>query len=184
MNKELIEHYEVNPHTLMIKPIINENQVSSEIIEIDCQFVSNERPLKIIKRSCEYFGSNYEGRRRGTQQLVNITHKAPIIVDPHTSIYFFPTTSPTKPHCIWVAHDHVISYRKGDGNHQTIVTFRNNEEYLIPISYTSFGTQLSRTATLRIKYQQNIERMEMYVRQARQPYLFAPEYRKPYRTND
>src|SRR5690606_6327167 len=127
---------------------------------------------------------DYAGRRRGTQQLVNITHKAPIIVDPHTSIYFFPTTSPTKPQCIWVAHDHVVSYRKGDVNHQTIVTFQNNEEYLIPISYTSFGTQLSRTATLRIKYQQNIERMEMYERQVRQSSFFASEKRKPYRTKD
>lgn len=147
----------------MIKPVLQNDQIYSEIYELEGRFLSKERPLKIIKRSCEYFGSDYEGRRKGTKQLINITHKAPIMIDPITSIYFFPTTSPNQLNCIWIAHEHVLSHRPGENN-STIVTFQNNTEHTLPLSARSFGTQLSRTSNLRIRYEQNVKRMEMYMK--------------------
>ena len=179
-----IEEYEINPYTVMIKPIEVDGNIYSEIYELEDRFWSPEKPIDIVKRSCKYFGSSFEGRRDGTIQLINVTHKAPIIVDHHTSIYLFPTTSPLKPQCIWISHEHVKSHQKNDRT-TSLVLFQNNEIHEIPISYTSFGNQLTRTASLRISFKQNIKRMERYGERFLDAMQFrASERKKPYRTND
>ena len=112
-----------------------------------------------------------------------VTHKAPIIIDPYTSIYFIPTTSPTRQDCIWISHDHISSKHKGKNNN-TIVSFRNNQSFEIPVSFSSFSNQLSRTAQLRISFQQNIERMEMYSSRPPKPLkMKTAEMKKVYRIN-
>ena len=141
----------------MIRPTKN----GSEIIEIGARYLSSCRPFDIVKKSCEYFGSSYNGRREGTKQLIGITHKAPIIVDPYTSIFLFPTASPTSPQCMWISHDYIASHKK-IGPYSTVVTFQNNESYELPISFYSFENQISRTAMLRIKFTQNMKRMESF----------------------
>ncbi|WP_445661506.1 competence protein ComK [Bacillus sp. FSL K6-3431] len=120
----------------------------------------------------------HEGRRDGTKELTNVTIKAPIIVDPHTPIYLFPTSSPLKPHCMWVASDHIISYKKKDP-YTTLVTFRNNQTHEIPMSLASFGNQVSRTARLRIQYSNNVKRMEIVAESAsKKLYFMATEKKK------
>src|SRR5690606_6549318 len=177
----LMEEYEINPYTMMIKPYIEDDKVYSEIFELDDKFLVPEKPLDIVKRGCEYFGSSFNGRRDGTKTLIMVTHKAPIIIDPYTSIYFIPTTSPTRPECIWLSHDHIASHQKGRNNN-TIVQFRNYQCFEIPISFSSFENQLSRTAQLRISFQQNIERMEMYSSfPPRSFHMRAAEFKKTYR---
>ncbi|MCJ7840392.1 competence protein ComK [Lederbergia sp. NSJ-179] len=161
MEKELIEEYIINPFTLMIRPMAWEGQIISEIIDWEETYFSMEQPLNIIKRNCGYYGCDYNGRRNGTRQLTNITHKAPILLESHTPIYFFPTKSPLHEQCIWVAHDLVITYQKGKAA-TTIVEFENNQKYELPISNNSFHSQMSRTATLRIEYQKSLDRIEMY----------------------
>ncbi len=163
MDKEkiFVEQYEINPYTMMIKPATTDDQ-SSEIIEVDQQYISSCKPFDIVKRSCKFFGSSYKGRKEGTRQLIGITHKAPIIVDPYSSIFLFPTASPLSPHCIWISHDFVASHTKSGSTHSTLVTFQNHETYEIPISFHSFENQMSRTAMLRIKFTQNMRRMENY----------------------
>ena len=117
------------------------------------------KPFEIIKKSCEYFGSSYQGRKDGTRRLTGITHKSPIIVDPHSSIYLFPTTSPVKSECIWVSHDHVLSHTKKNSK-EISVTFRNRSSFILPLSYASFEAQMMRTAMLRINFQHRIVNAE------------------------
>ncbi|MBS4177440.1 competence protein ComK [Lederbergia citrea] len=180
-NERMVEEYEINPLTMMIKPLVDGKKTYSDIYEFEEKYLSQDKPIQIIKRSCDYFGCSFDGRREGTRKLINITHKVPIIVDPHTSIYLFPTTSPFNPDCIWISHDFVEDYHKS-GPYSTIVQFQNNEKYEIPISFSSFGGQLSRAAMLRVKFQQNIERMEGFRRRSSNFYLKASEFQKPYRT--
>ncbi|WP_374706892.1 competence protein ComK [Bacillus sp. J14TS2] len=123
----------------------------------------------------------YEGRRNGTTKLINITHKAPILLESHTPIYFFPTKSPQHELCVWIAHDQVKSSRKGDTNTTTVVTFRNNGEYTVSISVTPFKTQMLRTAMLRIEYEKSIERIEMYNLLKQSYFMKASEEGRPYR---
>lgn len=178
----LKEEYEINPYTMMIKPYFKDSKFYSEIIEEDERLIIPEKPLDIVKRSCEYFGSSFDGRKQGTKMLIMVTHKPPIMIDPYTSIYFIPTTSPTNPQCIWISHDHIISHQKGSNNN-TIIHFNNDQSFEIPISITSFMNQLSRTARLRIRFQQNIERMEMYPKRSTRSYTDqAAEFNNTYRT--
>lgn len=155
-NQGIVEEYEITPHTLMVAPINYGSKIYARIIEMEDEFISPFKPMEIIKKSCEFFGSSYEGRKQGTKQLINITHKAPIAIDPTSSIFFFPTTSPLRPQCIWLSHEHVVSYERLDSKHTTI-TFRNRQTIDIAVSCSSFENQLHRTSFLKTKLIQRIE---------------------------
>jgi competence protein ComK len=159
MKERQIEEYEVNPYTMFIKPVIYGSKVYSQIYELEDEYLSPFKPLEIIKKSCEYFSSSFEGRKEGTKQLIGLTHKVPIVIDPTNFIYFFPTTSPTRAECIWISHEHIMNYRRIDPR-QTMVTFQNKQSINVPISYSSFDTQMLRTALLRTKLMQRIGQTE------------------------
>lgn len=180
----LIEEYEINPHTMAILPTTYGSKTYSEIMEIDNQFISPFKPMEIVKKSCSYFGSSYDGRKDGSKRLTGITHKAPIIVDPHTGIFLFPTTSPSNPQCIWISHEHVLTWEPGDNN-MTVITFRNKQKLLVPMSIRSFDNQMSRTSRLRISFIQHIQYMDQKypIRPGAIMHFEASEKRRPYRIN-
>ncbi|MGG5253323.1 competence protein ComK [Neobacillus sp. SM06] len=159
LKQKQIEEYEVNPYTMFIKPTVYGSKVYSQIYELEDEFLSPFKPIEIIKKSCEYFSSSFEGRKNGTKQLIGITHKVPIAIDPSNYIYFFPTTSPNRSECIWVSHEHVLNYARFAPD-QTQVTFQNKQSFIFPISYSSFENQLLRTALLRTKLMQRIGQTE------------------------
>jgi competence protein ComK len=151
-----IEEYEVNPFTMFIKPIAYGSKIYSEIFEVEDEFLSPFKPLDIIRNSCEYYGSDYEGRRNGTKQLVGYAHKIPIAIDPTNRIFFFPTTSPSRHECIWISHEHVKDYERVNPQ-ETVILFNNNQSFKFPVSCSSIISQLERTAYLRTKLMQRIE---------------------------
>lgn len=156
MNKEeVIEEYEINPMTLAILPIKYGGKLYSHIYQIDDEFYSPFKPLELIKRSCRSFASSYEGRKEGSRQLIGPAHKMPITIDSTNLMYFFPTTSPTIPQCIWISHEHVLHYEKVESIN-TLVIFRNKVSIIVPISAYSFEKQMLRTALLRTKLTQKI----------------------------
>ncbi|HBM3881741.1 TPA: competence protein ComK [Listeria innocua] len=65
MKKEQIstQFYEVNPHTMIIFPKKSGSIVYSEIYEVDSHYTSKFTPFELIKTSCNFFGSSYDGRR-------------------------------------------------------------------------------------------------------------------------
>ncbi|MGM0885888.1 MAG: competence protein ComK [Bacillota bacterium] len=71
-----------------------------------------------------------KGRKGGTKKLINITHKAPIVIDTTSSLLFFLTTSPSRPQCIWLSHVDVVSNDRLDSNiprsHSGINTVNSN----------------------------------------------------------
>ncbi|MEH6944179.1 competence protein ComK [Bacillus sp. JJ722] len=149
------EEYEITPYTLMVRPIEHEGNLCSQIFELYDEFIVLEKPITIIKTSCEYFGSSYEGRREGTRNLTGYTHKAPIVIDQSSSIFFFPTTSPAKESCEWVAHNHIDIFMK-DHNNETVLIFSNKQKIQLSVSYSTFETQVARTAMLKTKLDQRI----------------------------
>jgi competence protein ComK len=149
----LIEEYEINSSTVVLLPLTYGSKVFTKIYEMEDESISPFKPIDIIKESCFNFGSNYEGRKAATRKLIGAIHKVPIAISP--LIYLFPTTSPENPLCIWVAHEHVIDYKKGEDGSTTIVKFRNNRCIPIPISASSFENQLIRTMMLKTKLSRN-----------------------------
>ena len=73
-----MDYYEINDDTLAILPIGDDK---SKVIEKNKSFIVNASPLKIIDKSCKYFGSSYQGRFSGTKSLIGVSYKAPIIIE-------------------------------------------------------------------------------------------------------
>ena len=147
-----MKNYEINRNTLAIIPIsINK----SKIIEKDCEFIVDEEPINIIKYSCEYFGSTYEGRHKGTKSIMNITHKSPIIVEESRKIICFPTTSPRLSACSWIILNNIKTFN-GNGK-ETNIIFDNNYNLTVYISLASFENQIHRSYMLESLLRKRIE---------------------------
>lgn len=139
----IIKDYEITLDTLLIIPI-NSNQ--SKIIEKEKEFIIDVNPWDIIKVSCEYFGSSYDGRHSGTKKLIGITHKSPIIIEEYNEIVFFPTVSPRDETCIWICLNEIKNYYRS--NYFTTIEFNNGYKYEIEISYGTINNQILRATRL------------------------------------
>lgn len=131
----------------------------TKILEVDRERFVPELPLNIVKKSCKYFGSDYEGRKNATKSLIHVRHKPPILVDPHTATIIFPTKSPSQPDCIWLISGHIKDHTP-EGK-KTEVIFSNNQSLVLPISYGSFINQYHKAAALQVAYEINIRRSRM-----------------------
>ncbi|MGM9834653.1 MAG: competence protein ComK [Bacilli bacterium] len=138
-----MDNYEINEETIALLPISEE---ITQVYEVDNSFLINKEANKIIEDSCEYFGSSYEGRKKGTTNLTGITHKVPIIVEESKSIIFFPISSPRLKDCAWIALNHIDSYKKEDI--YSVVNFKNNKNLLLKVSFGSFDNQVLRATKL------------------------------------
>ena len=150
-----VEEYEINPYTLAILPYYEDGELYSRIIEVDQEFICPMKPTDIVKRTCELFGSDYEGRRGATRSMTGYTHKAPIEIEKMFSIFVFPTTSPDRNECIWVSAMQVEKYEKSNST-EVIVTFINKRQLSMPVSHGTFETQVARSAILKSKLDQKI----------------------------
>ncbi|MBP2241109.1 competence protein ComK [Cytobacillus eiseniae] len=155
----LIDEYEINPNTMVVMPLSYGAKIYSQIWELEDEYVSPFKPIEIIKKSCTFFGSSYEGRKEGTRQLTGITHKAPITIDPTNFIYFFPTTSASNSQCIWISTEHIFSYNRVD-RAKTEIIFKNKRSYVVPVSFNTINNQILRTALLKTTLIRRIEDSE------------------------
>ena len=73
-NKNL---YEFNKGTLAILP---NGKESSLIYEDDSRYIIDDNPLNIMEDSCKYFGSSYEGRKKGAKEILGAEYKVPIVI--------------------------------------------------------------------------------------------------------
>ncbi|PSA92333.1 competence protein [Bacillus atrophaeus] len=151
-----LDTYEVNSSTIAVLPEPMNGKMYSKIIEKDCTFYVSMKPLQIVDRSCRYFGSSYAGRKAGTYEVINISHKPPIMVDLSNHIFLFPTLSSTRPQCGWISHVHVKEFKATEFD-DTAVTFSNGKTMELPVSCNSFENQVYRTAWLRTKFQDRVE---------------------------
>jgi competence protein ComK len=151
-----IEEYEINTRTMYIEPITYGGKIYSRAVELEDEYLSPYKPLEIIKKSCNYFGVDYESRKRGTRQLIGYSRKLPIIVEPTYHIYFFPTVSPLIPECIWISFEHVETYQRLAA-HKTMIIFRNKQSHIFPVSVSTIEGQMLRTSLLKTKLLQRIE---------------------------
>lgn len=139
----MLKEYEINSETLAIMPW-EEN--SSEVLEKDQCFSVGKTPKGIIEDSCEYYGSSYEGRLRGTKQLTGYNYKSPIIVEESLPTIFFPTESPRQQSCMWINLKMVEKCEKTE--YGTMIFFSNGEKIEVNISKISLENQINRAARL------------------------------------
>ena len=81
-----MNEYEISSATLAIVPLDEE---VSRVYEEETEYIVNKSANSIIKESCEFYGSSYEGRCIGTKTLTGIKTKYPIIIEESRNIIFF-----------------------------------------------------------------------------------------------
>lgn len=138
-----MEKYEVNTNTVALIPI---DISKTKVIEVNKTFIVNMNCMKIIERSCEYFGSSYVGRHIGTKMLTGISHKSPIIIEESRNLIYFPTTSPRLDECSWFALKYILDYK--DNNGKSLVLLENGKQLEVDISIGSFDNQYLRATKL------------------------------------
>ncbi|MBM4764189.1 competence protein ComK [Bacillus sp. B15-48] len=168
-HQSLLLQYEINPLTMIIFPYEYGSKTYSRIVEYDSEMYSPLKPTELVKKGCEYNLSDYNASKKLTRRLTRVTHKSPITIDPANSVFLLPTVSPNKPNCIWVSHEHVVDHRRNDA-YSTMVFFRNEKMFILPVSYSSFNKQLLRTSDLRTKVAKKMienERKAQYIYERR-----------------
>lgn len=137
-----MNEYEINQKTMAL--ISNEN--GTQVFEEDNYFTISKKANKIMEESCEYFGSSLSGRQKGTENLIGVSYKAPVIVEESQEIIFFPTTSPRNDSCSWISHDKVEKYYEED--QKLILIFKNGQKAVLDLSYGVFDNQILRSTRL------------------------------------
>ena len=122
------------------------NKKRSKVYENENAFVVEKNARKIIAENCEYYGSSYEGRKKGTMELIGITHKAPILIDDSENLIFFPTSSPRLNDCGWVSLNNLDSYTPYDD--ESIIRFHNNLTLQVHASNKIINNQVLRATRL------------------------------------
>lgn len=135
--------YEISNETLAIIPIEN---FCSKVVEKDETIIVTKTPMQIIEDSCSYFGSSYYGRAKGTQKLIGVSHKAPIIIEESREIIFFPTSSPRLYECCWVSLKNIDRYKKDE--HNSLILFNSGYSLQLSMSYGSLDNQVLRATRL------------------------------------
>ncbi len=126
--------------------IIPINKKKSKVYEIDGVYIIEKNAKKIISENCEYFGSSYEGRKKGTMELIGVTHKAPILIEDSNNLIFFPTSSPRLNDCGWISLNNLDSYQSYD--EESIISFQNNLKLQVAVSNRILDNQVLRATRL------------------------------------
>ena len=136
--------YEINVETLLIVPF---GKGKSKVYEYDSEYEVNMSPLTIIKNSCLYFGSSYEGRKEAIKSMIGIDMKVPIVIEDGKNIIFFPTSSCINRSSIWVSYQNLLKYSKLN-EFSTVLYFRGNRSIKVDTKYNLIDNQIIRCIKL------------------------------------
>lgn len=159
--KNLIPHYEITPQTIAVIAQVEDGKTTSLILEEEAQYETFESPSKVIDQACKFFGSSLKGRQEGTREISGLTHKAPISIDPQSGMYFFPTASPVKYNCSWIAHTHIKTIREAKYG-MTEIEFNNEKKIIFDVSLGSMMNQIQRTAQFRYLLDHRIKHLQSF----------------------
>ena len=140
-----MDKYEINFATLCIVPI---NKEESWVYEQDRHFKVKMSCYDIVKRSCLFFGSTFNGRKMGSCTLLNCTHKVPIIVEDTNGIIFFPTASVNNSKCIWISYNNLESIERINADFSKL-EFKDNKQFKVKVSYFILSNQILRCKRLK-----------------------------------
>lgn len=135
--------YEISSETLAIIPI---DSFRSKVIEKYGTKIIEKTPMQIIQDSCNFFGSSYFGRAKGTQKLIGVSHKAPIIIEESKEIIFFPTSSPRLYECCWISLKNINEFKKEES--KSLIMFNTGYSIMLDMSYGSLENQVLRATRL------------------------------------
>lgn len=138
-----MKRYKITSSTLALVPL---NRFKTVVYENHDYFIIDNKVNSVISENCEYYGSSFNGRLKGTYALVGYSYKAPIVVAENSSMIFFPTSSPRVRDCSWINLANIDSI--SDINKATKIKFSNGEEITIDTSYNIIKNQYYKSLSL------------------------------------
>ena len=158
LKDKVIYTYEMNPFTMAVLSKEKSNGTfSTVVLEENEEYTVFQTPTKMIDFACKFYGSSLRGRLDGTKDVCNITYKAPIVIEPGSGMYFFPTESPQNKSCSWLAHSYTADINPINDGSKTVIKFTNGKIVTIDISYGSMQNQLNRTAQFRYRLNERMK---------------------------
>ncbi len=138
-----MKNYEINDETYAV---IGQNSISSKIIEKYDDYDVDSDAYSVMESSCEYYGSSYKGRIKGSKTILNCSYKLPILVEESSVLIFFPIKSSLLDDCCWINLNSISNIEKVDN--KTQITFKNGQKVLFDISKLSLENQIYRSTML------------------------------------
>ena len=116
------------------------------LLEGDQEYNINMSLQDFINYNCEYYGSSFEGRIKGSQNSLGMKYKLPIIIEESREMIFFPTKSYNNEKCTWLSLNNILKYE--GTNKTTTVIFNSGVKKEYEISIESFENQILRATKL------------------------------------
>ena len=120
-----------------------------KVFEINDTFDVNMSLKEILKLSCIYFGSSFEGRIESSKYHLGYNYKLPIIVDESRNIIVFPTKTYSDIYNNIVCVNKVLDYERKDKN--ILIYFENGQSVEIEDSFPIFENQYLKAQKLNMK---------------------------------
>lgn len=140
-----VNNYEININT---EAVVGINKNSTKIVEKDNNYIINDSSYSVMERSCEYFGSSYNGRSRGSKKILGANYKLPIIIEESNDIIFFPISEVSQPECVWISLKWFDKVIEEDG--KTYIYFKNGNKIEVKVSKYSIENQVLRSSKLHL----------------------------------
>lgn len=143
-------NYEINNKTLAVLPL-SENKC--RVVEAENEYYIPLNTFEVIEHSCKYFGSSYLGRFQGSNSLIGIKYKTPIIIEETEDVIFFPTHSPKNKECMWISLSSIKKYYPNNIPNSTIIEFKTNDKLELNVSYNVINNQILKATRLKLLIQ-------------------------------
>ena len=140
-----MNNYEINKETMAV---IGIDDYSSKVMENNNDYIIDNTSYEVMDRSCEYFGSNYSGRLKGSKNMLNDKYKLPIIVEESNNIIFFPLSDVENNKCIWISLNWFSKVEVDNDSKNSIIYFKNGRKICTETSKYSIENQVLRSSQL------------------------------------
>lgn len=138
-----MDSYEINKSTCAV---ISVTDTISKIIEDNEDYIINRSSYEVMEDSCTYYGSSFDGRSKGSKNILGSIYKVPVIIEETNDLIFFPTDSTKSKKCNWISLNQIDKYEKV--GKCTKIHFKNGKTCIIKMGINSFELQILRANRL------------------------------------
>lgn len=135
-------------------------------------------PTALIDFNFQYYGSSLRGAGDGAKMIIGKGRMYPVVVNEKLDLYWFPSKSPLREDCIWLALHHIKDYIDV-GEKRTKIIFSNGSTITIDMSRTSFDNKVQRAYKLKGKLESRTRDTPLQVNESKEHYHIAKSLEGP-----
>lgn len=109
-----LDNYIINSDTYILLPVREEYKLSTRVIERHDEFILPKKPIQVVRKTCELYGSSLKTRTLTARHALGNRHKTPIVVaNAFDKPYIFlPTMSPSSDENIWISYHAILDFQE------------------------------------------------------------------------